>query len=269
MFWPESVTREPTITGEPEYPYHQKAAVEALINEAWNCLQKDSLIIPAPGINGQNGWMVFTRAGEEAASSNDAMQRIRTAKTFPKAMLHPSIVDIVWPALMRGELSDAVLKSFRAVEEAVRAAGGYADDEVGVPLMRTERARRIHRQFLAALKGKIVGRHGGRGGFSTVSNLVPSFIPALGNRPSIGAIGAAWHRVKAERLHRRGRLPKSFATLEHIMADFYFGHHDGLRMAASLSATTAPASTAPTADVNSGKSRLWRRKRHLSTASMQ
>jgi uncharacterized protein (TIGR02391 family) len=137
LFWPESVTREPTITGETVgYPYHQQAAVEALINEAWNCLRRDLLIMPAPGENGRNGYMVLTRAGEEAASSDDAMVRIRAAKAFPKAMLHQGIADIVWSALMRGELSDAVLKSFRAVEEAVRAAGGYDDDDVGVPLMR-------------------------------------------------------------------------------------------------------------------------------------
>jgi uncharacterized protein (TIGR02391 family) len=137
MFWPESITSEPLITGEPNgYPHNKRPAVDALINEAWNCLRRDALIIPAPGINGQNGHMVFTRAGEQAASSDDAMERIRAARSFPKAMLHPSIADPVWLALMRGELSDAVLKSFRAVEEAVRAAGGYADDDVGVALMR-------------------------------------------------------------------------------------------------------------------------------------
>jgi uncharacterized protein (TIGR02391 family) len=136
-FWPESVTSEPLITGEPDgYPHHQRPVVEALINEAWNCLHRDALIIPAPGINGRNGYMVITQAGERAASSDDAMGRIRAARAFPKAMLHPSIADPVWLALMRGELSDAVLKSFRAVEEAVRAAGGYADDDVGVALMR-------------------------------------------------------------------------------------------------------------------------------------
>jgi uncharacterized protein (TIGR02391 family) len=80
--------------------------------------------------------MVFTRAGEQATSSDDALERVRAARAFPKAMLHPSIADQVWSALMRGELSDAVLKSFRAVEEAVRAAGEYADEDVGVALMR-------------------------------------------------------------------------------------------------------------------------------------
>jgi uncharacterized protein (TIGR02391 family) len=136
-FWQESVTSEPLLTGEPDgYPHHQRPAVEALINEAWNCLHRDGLIIPAPGINGQNGYMVFTQDGQQAASSDDAMERIRAAKAFPKAMLHPSIADPVWSALMRGELSDAVHKAFRAVEEAVRDAGGYANDDLGVTLMR-------------------------------------------------------------------------------------------------------------------------------------
>src|SRR5262249_5249801 len=69
-------------------------------------------------------------------SSNEAMERIQAAKAFPKGMLHPSIEDMAWSALMRGELSNAVLKSFSAVEEAVLASGGYANEEVGGSLMR-------------------------------------------------------------------------------------------------------------------------------------
>jgi uncharacterized protein (TIGR02391 family) len=37
---------------------------------------------------------------------------------------------------VRGDLADAVFSAFRAVEEAVRAAGGYSNAEIGVPLMR-------------------------------------------------------------------------------------------------------------------------------------
>jgi uncharacterized protein (TIGR02391 family) len=72
----------------------------------------------------------------QGAISEDALKRIQASNAFPKSMLHPSIAETVWSALLRGELSDAVLKSFRAVEEAVRAAGGYGDDEVGVTLTR-------------------------------------------------------------------------------------------------------------------------------------
>jgi class 3 adenylate cyclase len=51
-------------------------------------------------------------------------------------MLHLSIADKVWLDLMRGDLADAVFSSFRAVEEAVREAGGCGDAVIGVDLMR-------------------------------------------------------------------------------------------------------------------------------------
>ena len=47
-----------------------------------------------------------------------------------------SISDRVWIALARGDLSDAVFIAFRAVEEAVRAKGGFAETDIGVDLMR-------------------------------------------------------------------------------------------------------------------------------------
>jgi uncharacterized protein (TIGR02391 family) len=137
MFESNSVTQPPSITGEPVgYLFHYKTAVDGLLNEAWNCLRRDAMIVPAPGINGLHGWMVFTRSGEEAAASKEAFERIRTAKAFPKDLLHPSIADKVWSELMRGDLDDAVFHSFKAVEEAVRAAGGYSNSDYGVDLMR-------------------------------------------------------------------------------------------------------------------------------------
>jgi uncharacterized protein (TIGR02391 family) len=137
MFWPEAVTQERSVTGEPAgYPFHKKAAVNSLVREAWECLRRDSLIMPAPDINGRNGYMVFTRTGEVAATSSDAFERVRAAKAFPKALLHSTIADQVWSALMRGDLDEAVFKSFKAVEVAVRQAGGYAETDFGVNLMR-------------------------------------------------------------------------------------------------------------------------------------
>jgi len=138
IFWPESITQERSVTGEPDtnYPYHKKAQVEALVNEAWGCLHGDGLIMPAPDSNGRNGYWVFTKAGEEAAQSSDAFERVRAAKTFPKALLHPTIADQVWSALMRGDLDEAVFKAFKAVEVAVRSATGYAATDFGVALVR-------------------------------------------------------------------------------------------------------------------------------------
>jgi uncharacterized protein (TIGR02391 family) len=42
----------------------------------------------------------------------------------------------VWSALIRGDLDDAVFAAFKAVEVAVREAGGYEPSDIGVPLMR-------------------------------------------------------------------------------------------------------------------------------------
>ena len=74
----------------------------------------------SPGMNGRNGWMSLTRAGDEASQSVDAFERVRAAKAFPKTLLHPSIADQVWSALMRGDLDEAVFKAFKAVEVGVR-----------------------------------------------------------------------------------------------------------------------------------------------------
>jgi hypothetical protein len=124
MFWPDAIVQDSTtklITGEPDaYPFHKKAAVEALVNEAWDFVRRDGLIAPAPGMNGRNGFMVFTRAGEEASASKGAFERVRAAKSFPKTLLHPAIADSVWSALMREDL-DAATIDRRA---DVRAAGG-------------------------------------------------------------------------------------------------------------------------------------------------
>ena len=137
-FWPNSILNEGSITGEPDsgYPHYKKAQVGALLNEAWECLRRDGLIASSPGMNGRNGWMSLTRAGDEASQSVDAFERVRAAKAFPKTLLHPSIADQVWSALMRGDLDEAVFKAFKAVEVGVRAAGGYATTDIGVTLMR-------------------------------------------------------------------------------------------------------------------------------------
>jgi uncharacterized protein (TIGR02391 family) len=139
-FWPPSVAEITRGTGiettvEFAYPYYKKSQVESLINEAWESLRRDGLIMPAPGINGQNGRMVLTSAGAGIASRED-FGRVRAALAFPKSLLHPSIADKVFAALMRNELDEAVFAAFKAVEVAVRAAGNYKATDISVPLMR-------------------------------------------------------------------------------------------------------------------------------------
>src|SRR5712692_267501 len=65
MFWPSIVTQITVGSGmvtenEHAYPYHKQTQVDALMNEGWECLRRDGMILPAPDVNGQHGWMVLS-----------------------------------------------------------------------------------------------------------------------------------------------------------------------------------------------------------------
>jgi uncharacterized protein (TIGR02391 family) len=70
------------------------------------------------------------------ANSPETFRSYASAAEFPKSLLHPSIREDVWLKLARDDCADAVFRAFRTVEEAVRAAGGYRPEDIGVPLMR-------------------------------------------------------------------------------------------------------------------------------------
>lgn len=140
MFWPESVPQITTGAGmatanEFGYPYNTKLRVLALLHETWEYLRREGYIMPAPDTNGRNGWMVLTSRGESVNCDED-FEHHRTARAFPKSLLHRSIANKVYAALMRGELDEAVLAAFKAVEIAVREAGKFRSTDIGVPLMR-------------------------------------------------------------------------------------------------------------------------------------
>lgn len=121
--------------GQVGFASHHRDQVQSAISEAWNYLCTAGLLIPAPGTNGTNGWHRVSRAGETVLASND-FGRFRRQTSFPKELLHPSIADEVWADLLRGRLETAVFEAFRAVEVAVRKAGGYEPGDLGIPLMR-------------------------------------------------------------------------------------------------------------------------------------
>jgi uncharacterized protein (TIGR02391 family) len=123
------------MTATRQSPYiGREREVALVLSEGWNWLVVQGLLVPASGI-GSSGFYAISRRGQALATDAD-FQRFREAAAFPKTMLHPSIADKVWLALARGDLSDAVFAAYRAVEEAVRKAGGYSDAEIGVELMR-------------------------------------------------------------------------------------------------------------------------------------
>lgn len=117
------------------YSFQDQSRVEVALIEALNWLEVNGLLLPAPGVNGQNGFRMLGRRGEELLDRArfDSFQK---AAVFSKSLLHPAIADRVWIALARGELADAVFIAFRSVEESVREVGKYASTDIGVDLMR-------------------------------------------------------------------------------------------------------------------------------------
>lgn len=98
-------------------------------------LEREGFIEASPGMNGINGWKTFTDAGLAIANGQD-FEATRAALLFPKELIHPAIRDKAWAALARGDLDEAVFAAFKAVEVAVRQAGGYEATDLGADLMR-------------------------------------------------------------------------------------------------------------------------------------
>jgi GAF domain len=77
-----------------------------------------------------------------AAQAVIAIENVRAPSTpyttprKPKPLLHPSIRENAWSALMRDDLDGAVRTGLVAVEDAVREAGNFDHGDFGVDLMR-------------------------------------------------------------------------------------------------------------------------------------
>ncbi|MBN3797218.1 TIGR02391 family protein [Burkholderia sp. Ac-20392] len=117
------------------YPLNRRQDAELALAEAWNWLTVQGLLIPDPGSNGNNGWMLLSRRAKTILT-NGSFKTYARSIAFPKTLLHPSIADEVWLDIVRGDLETAVFKAFRAVEVAVREVGQFADTDIGTALMR-------------------------------------------------------------------------------------------------------------------------------------
>ena len=117
------------------YPQNRKQDAELAFAEAWNWLTVQGLLIPDPGINGNNGYMRLSRRANGLLDHGVFENYARTV-AFPKSMLHPTIAEEVWLDLARGDLETAVFKAFKAVEIAVRDAGHFDATDIGTSLMR-------------------------------------------------------------------------------------------------------------------------------------
>ena len=140
MFMPNALNAElwpqAYIPGQQTaYPRERRGDVEIALTEAYAWLEAQGLIVPAPDINGSNGWRILSRRAKRFESEAE-FSRYAVSRLLPKEVLHPMISEKVWMAFMRSEFDVAVFQSMKAVEVSVRDAAGFGNDLIGVPLMR-------------------------------------------------------------------------------------------------------------------------------------
>jgi uncharacterized protein (TIGR02391 family) len=117
------------------YQQSYEPRIRVAIAEAWSWLQTQGLLIPDPSINGANGWMIFSRRAGAFATADD-ISKFASGRKLDKSILNPAIADKVWSAFMRGEYDVAAFQAMKAVEVAVREAGGFGFGDLGIDLMR-------------------------------------------------------------------------------------------------------------------------------------
>ena len=116
----------------PEYGDKQPQVNRAII-EAWAWLEREGILVRDP--SQPAAWFFISRRGQRIRSQDD-FDAYRKATLLPKSQLHPLVAAKVYPAFLRGEYDTAIFQAFREVEVAVRDAGGFPADVVGVNLMR-------------------------------------------------------------------------------------------------------------------------------------
>jgi hypothetical protein len=90
----------------PRYLPLDRQKVEDRLAEVWHFIDRAGFIMPAPGMNGANGFKKFTGEGNRIADDFD-MQKYSEAAAFPKIFLHPAIAEKVTAALLRNDLEPA------------------------------------------------------------------------------------------------------------------------------------------------------------------
>ena len=109
--------------------------------ESWQWLECEGFVAPSPtnlsGSTSLSGvtYYFVTRRGKTIETLK-AFESYRKGNLLPEGLLHPTIAQKVWSLFLRGDYDIAVLQAFKEVEVAVRKAGGYADTDLGVDLMR-------------------------------------------------------------------------------------------------------------------------------------
>jgi uncharacterized protein (TIGR02391 family) len=124
-----------SFSGRHQYPRERQKEIDLALAEALAWLEAQGLIVPAEGLNGQNGWRRLSRRARKFENDFD-FRNFTVARRLPKEALHPKISDVVWQAFIRGQYDVAVFQAMKAVEVSVRDAAEKPDGLIGVKLMR-------------------------------------------------------------------------------------------------------------------------------------
>ncbi|WP_193337430.1 TIGR02391 family protein [Devosia beringensis] len=123
MFHPQSMISELWTNhgGALKYPREREDQINMALIEAWAWIEAQGLIVPALGMNGQNGFRVLSRRARAFENEQD-FAAYAIARQLPRDALHASIRENVWLAYMRGDYDVAVFLATKAVEVAVKLA---------------------------------------------------------------------------------------------------------------------------------------------------
>ena len=111
---------------------YDKAA--RVIQEAWSILHVEGLIAPS-GDTSNHQWFI-TRKGKLIKSRGE-YESYRRGYLLAENSLAPELEQKVRPLFLGGDYDTAVFKAFRELEVRVRDSGGFSEELLGVPLMRT------------------------------------------------------------------------------------------------------------------------------------
>jgi uncharacterized protein (TIGR02391 family) len=121
------------LDSRPVYGSRREDVNKALL-EAWGWLQQEGFVVREPASGGAENYFLSRRAKQLQTRAD--FEAYRKATLLPRGQLHALIAARVYPTFLRGEYDTAVFQAFREVEIAVRAAGRFPADLVGVDLMR-------------------------------------------------------------------------------------------------------------------------------------
>jgi uncharacterized protein (TIGR02391 family) len=112
------------VTITDGYPGWDKGKVDTHLARAWNWIEREGLIEPSPGQNGQNGWRMFTEEGERIADGAD-LEAVKSAQDFQRAPLHKDVIARCEGLFQSGHYAQAVELSFKVVRDRLRQLTGY------------------------------------------------------------------------------------------------------------------------------------------------